>query len=62
MSDYQIIIDPDKYSQVVDHLKKIAKPSGAWNNDDVIYRDNVIQHCIEHAEEALIILCGEESE
>ena len=27
----------DKYQQLVEHLKQIAKPDGAWNNDMKIY-------------------------
>ena len=40
-------------------LTEIAvSPHGAWNNDPVAYRENVIQWCQDRAKEGLAIIRG----
>ena len=38
---------------LLDALKRIAKPEGAWNRDMEVYFKNIINNCIEIAEEAI---------
>jgi len=43
--------------QVKEILEKIVSaPHGAWNNDPVTYRENVIKWCQDRAQEALDLL------
>ena len=50
-----------EYKKIVEHLKQIITPSGAWNNDDVIFRENIIQSCVDHAEKIMEILNDDNS-
>ena len=59
-----MIVDKETILTLRKIIEEIRKPSGAWNNDPLIYRNNVIINCIEQAQEALeildIIVGGEE--
>lgn len=56
MSDLSRYVDGGKYDLMVEHLKQIVQPHGAWNNDLSTYLANVVKECITHAESALDLL------
>lgn len=56
---YDVAVSAEKYELIVQHLKEIVQPKGAWNNELEVYLTNVVKSCIEHAESILDLL-GEE--
>lgn len=53
---YEVLISSEKYEVLIQHLREIVQPKGAWNNDLLTYLSNVVKSCVKHAESALDLL------